>query len=223
MKKQTIIKSTLDYLDPIELESQEHLCKEYLSKFVPSRTNYVTQSRPTANFIDLMNWTLDSFKDVLKDQFNINKFVRGKLSATAQVNASLANAIGLNGIVKTHFEDGAVLDASKFKDLGEDKVMATIVGLFKESHFKDLYLDLTMTNGKPALKYFKLIENGGKVTEIDFTKDLGKLLENQVKKEIDTVVDKEKERLQKEIDDKAKAEKERLENEVKNQLNNIKF
>jgi hypothetical protein len=159
----------------------------------------------------------------LSEAFNINKFVRGKLSATAQVNASLANAIGLNGIVKTHFEDGAVLDASKFKDLGEDKVMATIVGLFKESHFKDLYLDLTMTNGKPALKYFKLIENGGKVTEIDFTKDLGKLLENQVKKEIDTVVDKEKERLQKEIDDKAKAEKERLENEVKNQLNNIKF
>jgi hypothetical protein len=159
----------------------------------------------------------------LSEAFNINKFVRGKLSASAQVNASLANAIGLNGLVKTHFEDGAVLDASKFKDLGEDKVMSTIVGLFKESHFKDLYLDLAMNNGKPALKYFKLIETGGKVTEIDFTKDLGKLLENQVKKEIDTAVDKEKERIQKEIDDKAKAEKERLENEVKNQLQNIKF
>lgn len=159
----------------------------------------------------------------LSEAFNINKFVRGKLSANAIVNASLANSVALNGIVKTHFQDGAVLDASKFKDLGEDKTMAAIVSLFKESHFKDLYLDLSLSNGKPSLKYFKLIETGGKVTEIDFTKDLGKLIENQVQKEINTVVDKEKEKLQKEIDDKAKAEKERLENELKNQLQNIKF
>jgi len=161
--------------------------------------------------------------EFLREAFNVDKFVRGKLSASAQVSATLANAIGLNGLVKTHFEDGAVLDASKFTNLGEDKTMAAVVSLFKESHFKDLYLDLAMNNGKPTLKYFKLVETGGKVTEIDFTKDLGKVLENQVKKEIDTAVDKEKERVQKDLDDKAKAEKERLENEVKDQLKNIKF
>ena len=48
-----------DYLTPFSLESQEHLSRELLSKLVSTekidpKTIYI---RPTANFIDLMNWT----------------------------------------------------------------------------------------------------------------------------------------------------------------------
>jgi len=75
-----------DYLTPFSLESQEHLSRELLSKLVSTekidpKTIYI---RPTANFIDLMNWTQNSFKYLLKDTENLNKFVHNRIIVDGQ-------------------------------------------------------------------------------------------------------------------------------------------
>jgi ATPase family associated with various cellular activities (AAA) len=73
-----------EFLSPKDLESQEHLSVDSLSKF-DTDFNYPTNDpRPSANFIDLMNWTIEHFRSCLKDQDNLNKFVQNRIIIDGQ-------------------------------------------------------------------------------------------------------------------------------------------
>lgn len=101
MSKKSIIKPLTNYSDPVELEVQENLNRDLLKQLIPSRVNPIISSRPTANFIDLMNWTLDSFKDALKDQYNINKFVQNRIIIDGQfVQFCRENSIKIDCLYK---------------------------------------------------------------------------------------------------------------------------
>lgn len=65
------------------LVEQEHLSLEILSKMRGSGP-VPTLSRPSSNFIDLINWTLESFKSELKDQENLNKFIQNRIIIDGQ-------------------------------------------------------------------------------------------------------------------------------------------
>ena len=74
-----------DFLTPDVLESQEHLSLEILSKMKPSGVwSNPTLPRPTSNFIDLMNWTMESFKGALKDNSSLNKFIQNRIIIDGQ-------------------------------------------------------------------------------------------------------------------------------------------
>jgi len=101
MSKKPIIKPLTNYSDPVTSEIQENLNRDLLKEFIPSRINPIISSRPTANFIDLMNWTLDSFKDALKDQYNINKFVQNRIIIDGQfVQFCRENSIKIDCLYK---------------------------------------------------------------------------------------------------------------------------
>ncbi|HKQ21386.1 MAG TPA: ATP-binding protein [Nitrososphaeraceae archaeon] len=72
-----------DFLTPIDLEKQEDLS---ITRLASMRAGYKLgdSPRPTANFIDLMNWTEASFKVALKDQQNLNKFVHNRIIIDGQ-------------------------------------------------------------------------------------------------------------------------------------------
>ena len=75
-----------EYLTPEVLEEQEHLSKQRLAALVadgvyPTDPNYV---RPTANFIDLMDWTIENFKAALRDKKNLQKFVHNRVIIDGQ-------------------------------------------------------------------------------------------------------------------------------------------
>ena len=71
-------------LSPIDLEKQEHLSLECLKKLISTNKINTLDARPTANFIDLMNWVLQNSKHVLKDQENLNKFVHNRIIIDGQ-------------------------------------------------------------------------------------------------------------------------------------------
>lgn len=76
-----------DYMTPDTLEGQEHLSSVQLSKLSPRITmllGAIPEPRPAANFIDLMNWTLQNFSAVLKDQVSLNKFVHNRIIVDGQ-------------------------------------------------------------------------------------------------------------------------------------------
>lgn len=77
-----------NYLTPENMESQEDLSIQRLSKLAPLTGKYQTKeiiaSRPTANFIDLMNWTLTNFGSALKDSAYLNKFVHNRIIVDGQ-------------------------------------------------------------------------------------------------------------------------------------------
>lgn len=83
MNKKVEIKKSLS---PIDLEEQEHLSKDIINYLTPQINIYHKQTemlpRPTANFIDLMNWVVDEFGGVLKG--NINKFVHNRIIIDGQ-------------------------------------------------------------------------------------------------------------------------------------------
>lgn len=75
------------YLSLNELEKQENLSDERLRKLIEqsNKLNYADLSnRPSANFIDLMNWTVDNFKSYLKDQVSLEKFVHNRIIVDGQ-------------------------------------------------------------------------------------------------------------------------------------------
>lgn len=72
------------YLTPEVLEKQEHLSSERLAKLAPTNRVVPDQKRPPANFIDLMNWTTEQFKDALKDQVGLEKFVHNRIIVDGQ-------------------------------------------------------------------------------------------------------------------------------------------
>jgi len=77
-------KSSKDYLSPVDLESQENLSVEVLAKLEPSKVFSPSEPRPSANFIDLMNWVSSQFSSVLKDQKGLNKFVHNRIIVDGQ-------------------------------------------------------------------------------------------------------------------------------------------
>src|SRR5512135_1159028 len=74
-----------EYLTPEVLEGQEHLSKKRLDALIADGV-FPThdEPRPTANFIDLMDWTLKGFKGALKDQKNLQKFVHNRVIIDGQ-------------------------------------------------------------------------------------------------------------------------------------------
>lgn len=70
-----------DYLSPSDMESQEHLDIETLKSLVVNRSvsDRDLSERPSANYIDLMNWVLDNFGHKLKKFNNIEKFVQNRI------------------------------------------------------------------------------------------------------------------------------------------------
>jgi len=78
-------KSSREYLLPSEQEEQEHLSLESLKKIHHTGEFEIgLTERPTNNFIDLMNWTVESFKGNLKDQSNLNKFIHNRIIVDGQ-------------------------------------------------------------------------------------------------------------------------------------------
>jgi hypothetical protein len=77
--------SKKDSTAPKNMESQEHLSIQRLAKLSPSLAfKQDMESRPSANFIDLMNWTLKKFSSTLKDQAYLNKYVHNRIIIDGQ-------------------------------------------------------------------------------------------------------------------------------------------
>lgn len=74
------------YLAPETLEQQEHLSKKRLDALIADGVYPVdlNQKRPTANFIDLMDWTVEGFKGALREQKNLQKFVHNRIIIDGQ-------------------------------------------------------------------------------------------------------------------------------------------
>ena len=74
------------YLAPEDMETQEHLSAQRLGALVPKKDyrNSPNTLRPSANFIDLMNWTESQFGNVLKDQAKLEKFVHNRIIVDGQ-------------------------------------------------------------------------------------------------------------------------------------------
>lgn len=68
-----------DYLSPSDMESQEHLDIETLKSFIVKRSNENLTERPSANYIDLMNWVSDNFGCKLKNNKDLEKFVQNRI------------------------------------------------------------------------------------------------------------------------------------------------
>jgi len=75
--------NTQEYLAPKDMEEQEHLSLKRLASLKPKYTGS-PDARPTANFIDLMNWVEDHFRSDLKDQSNLEKFVHNRIIVDGQ-------------------------------------------------------------------------------------------------------------------------------------------
>jgi hypothetical protein len=72
------------FLSPQNLEQEEHLSIERLLQFHPTAEVPPEGSRPSANFIDLMNWTKFYFAKYLKDSKNLNNFVNNRIIIDGQ-------------------------------------------------------------------------------------------------------------------------------------------
>jgi len=73
-----------EYFSPDVLESQEHLSLDILSKMNPVG-EWDLKPRPTANFIDLMNWVQESFGEALdNDRTPLNNFVQNRIVIDGQ-------------------------------------------------------------------------------------------------------------------------------------------
>ena len=74
-----------NFFSPETLEEQENLSLERLATFVPPQLNTeVRASRPSANFIDLMDWTVFSFGSELSSTKDLQKFVHNRIIIDGQ-------------------------------------------------------------------------------------------------------------------------------------------
>lgn len=73
-----------DYLLPLDLEKQEHLAMDKLRALVATQQSVPQEPRPPANFLDLMNWTKDSFKSFLKKSDDLNNLVHNRIIIDGQ-------------------------------------------------------------------------------------------------------------------------------------------
>jgi AAA+ superfamily predicted ATPase len=81
--KKTEVSSISNVVSP---ENQEHLDRASLLAMIPTKVadRIVLSSRPTTNFIDLMNWVLKSYSPLLQDNVNLNKFVHNRIIIDGQ-------------------------------------------------------------------------------------------------------------------------------------------
>jgi AAA+ superfamily predicted ATPase len=80
-----MVTHTENYLTPENMETQENLSLQRLAKLVPTGKFQASFTpRPTANFIDLMDWTLYSYGPALKDSLNLDKFVHNRVIVDGQ-------------------------------------------------------------------------------------------------------------------------------------------
>jgi hypothetical protein len=83
-------KQSAHYLDPKNMEEQEHLSLTRLNKLAQSCTlntqelQKLENDRPRYCFIDLMKWVNENFSHNLKDQINLNKFVHNRIIVDGQ-------------------------------------------------------------------------------------------------------------------------------------------
>jgi AAA+ superfamily predicted ATPase len=75
-----------DFVSPSDLEKQEHLSIDWLSKLHPRDDIKLIESfpRPLISFIELMNWGKFQFSQYLQDQTNLNKFVHNRIIVDGQ-------------------------------------------------------------------------------------------------------------------------------------------
>jgi hypothetical protein len=76
--------TTEQYLSPEDMEKQESLSLERLASLSPKGDFHTDDTRPEANFIDLMDWTEKTFKSALKDQKAVNKLVHNRVIIDGQ-------------------------------------------------------------------------------------------------------------------------------------------
>jgi hypothetical protein len=73
-----------EYSAPEDVERQEHLSLQRLAAFAVLHDPIDDSDRPSANFIDLMNWTLETFAPALKDRNFLQKFVHNRIIIDGQ-------------------------------------------------------------------------------------------------------------------------------------------
>lgn len=73
-----------DYLLPTDLEKQEHLAATRLHTFSATQQLAPKVPRPPASFLDLMNWTQNSFKSFLNKSDDLNNFVHNRIIIDGQ-------------------------------------------------------------------------------------------------------------------------------------------
>lgn len=72
-------------LTPEKMEEQEHLSLKRLHVMTPDGSFPTTiDPRPTANFIDLMDWTVEGFHSALRDKKMLHKFVHNRIIVDGQ-------------------------------------------------------------------------------------------------------------------------------------------
>jgi len=74
------------YLAPENMENQENLSLERLANLAPKDSKFLSiqEDRPSANFIDLMDWSERNFSEALKDRTDLNKFVHNRIIIDGQ-------------------------------------------------------------------------------------------------------------------------------------------
>lgn len=73
-----------EYLSPEKIEEQENLTLNRLQNLNSALGNEIDETRPTQNFIDVMNWTVSKFGNHLKDNKNLNKYIHNKITIDGQ-------------------------------------------------------------------------------------------------------------------------------------------
>jgi hypothetical protein len=76
-----------EFLTPADLEKQESLSLEKLKKLAHNQVQLLPNGaapRPTANFIDLMDWTKETFSPFLKNTAGLKKFVHNRIIVDGQ-------------------------------------------------------------------------------------------------------------------------------------------
>lgn len=93
-----------EYLTPNILEAQEHLSPDVL-KSLSLNQKFSDNSRPPANFIDMMNWVKEKFSTYLADQKNLNKFVHNRII----IDGQFLHYCKENNIKVTHLYNDSVI------------------------------------------------------------------------------------------------------------------
>jgi ATPase family associated with various cellular activities (AAA) len=87
------------FLTTLDLEKQENLNLEILKRFTPDKS--ILPSRPTDSFLELMNWTLDNFKNHLGNELDLNKYVHNRIIIDGQfMQFAKENNISINCLYK---------------------------------------------------------------------------------------------------------------------------
>lgn len=76
-----------EYLSPQDMEQQEHLSLDRVKALMEQtgpNDPISLSTRPSANFIELMNWTEENFEYALSDKENLEKFVHNRIIVDGQ-------------------------------------------------------------------------------------------------------------------------------------------